>query len=243
MRTLQTTLAMFVFLGGGLALLTTAWADEVSESAHDHEHAHPETGRKPANVMSFQGAEWLERPERIDEERPDEVIAAMNLKDGDIVADIGVGSGFFARRIARKVGPGGKVFGVDIQPEMLDILKDLCAKEAVENVIPVLGAEADPKLPENAIDWVLLVDTYHEFQDPQPMLAKIKTCLKETGKVALLEYRLEGETAKHIKEDHRMSVRQVLAEWNAAGFELVDLMEFLPSQHFFVFAKDPDRNE
>jgi ubiquinone/menaquinone biosynthesis C-methylase UbiE len=193
--------------------------------------------------MSYLGAEWLERPERVEEERPDEVVAAMELEDGDIVADIGVGSGFFARRIAKKVAPSGKVYGVDIQPEFLEILKELCAKDGVENVVPVLGEVDDPLLPKGAIDWILLVDVYHEFQDPVPMLAKMRECLKDDGQVALVEYRLDGDTAAHIKLDHRMSVKQVLAEWNAAGFELTDLREFLPSQHFFVFRKDPDRKE
>jgi len=198
-------------------------------------------GREPAQFMNYLGAGWLERPERIEEEQPDKVVAAMGLKDGDMVADIGVGTGFFARRIAKLVAPNGKVYGVDIQPEMLEMLEGYCAKEGIENVEPVLGDMDDPKLPDNTLDWIILVDTYHEFADPAAMLAKMAKALKADGKVALLEYRLDGETAAHIKKEHRMSVKQVLKEWNAGGFELVDLMEFLPAQHYFVFQKDPDR--
>lgn len=198
-------------------------------------------GREPAQFMSYLGADWLERPERIEEEQPDKVVAEMELKNGDMVADIGVGTGFFARRIAKQVAPDGKVYGVDIQPEMLEFLKEYCAKEGIENVVPVLGDPDDPKLPDNTLDWIILVDTYHEFEDPAAMLAKMAKALKPTGKVALLEYRLDGETAVHIKSDHRMSVKQVFKEWNAGGFELIDLMEFLPSQHYFIFQKDPDR--
>lgn len=197
--------------------------------------------RTPAPVMSYHGAEWLERPEREQEERPDEVIKAMGLKPGDVVADIGCGTGYFSRRMAKAVAPGGKVFAVDIQPEFLDMVKEYCAKENVTNVVPVLGDEDDPKLPKGGIDWILLVDVYHEFQQPEPMLEKMLECLKPDGKVALIEYRLLGETAQHIKVEHRMSVRQVLDEWHPAGFELVDLLEFLPSQHFFIFRRDPDR--
>ncbi|MBI2424353.1 MAG: methyltransferase domain-containing protein [Candidatus Hydrogenedentes bacterium] len=212
-----------------LATATTTAAEE----GHDH-------GRKPSNVMSFEGADWLERPERVEEERPDEVIAAMELKPTDVVADIGAGSGFFTRRIA-KVVTEGKVLAVDIQPEMNAILEEKCAAEGIKNVEIILGEEADPKLPSESADWMILADVYHEFQDPQPMLAKMLQALKSTGKVALLEYRLEGESAAHILKAHRMSVKQVLAEWNAAGFELIDLQEFLPSQHLFVFHKRPAR--
>lgn len=212
-------------------VLAPARADEPTQSI-----------RTPAPVMSYHGADWLERPEREQEEKPDEVIKAMGLSDGDIVADIGCGTGYFARRMAKAVARTGKVYGVEIQPEFLEIMKEKCAAEGIVNVIPVLGNEDDPKLPEGEVDWILLVDVYHEFQRPEPMLAKMLQCLKPDGKVALIEYRLLGDTAKHIKIEHRMSVRQVLAEWNPAGFELVDLLEFLPSQHFFIFQRDPDRD-
>ncbi len=203
----------------------------------------PAKKRMPAAIMSFHGAAWLERPERVEEERPHEVIELMNLEDGDVVADIGCGTGFYSRRIARAVGPSGKVYGVDIQPEMLAFLEEYCAEEGIENVVPVLGDEVDPKLEPGTIDWMILADVYHEFQQPKPMLAKMHAALKDDGKICLLEYRLLGESAQHIKLEHRMSVRQVLAEWQPAGFELVDLQEFLPSQHLFIFQKRPGCGE
>jgi predicted methyltransferase len=195
--------------------------------------------RRPAEVISYRGWQWLERSTRAGEELPDDIVAAMELMPGQTVADIGSGSGYFTRRLARAVGPEGIVYGVDIQPEMLEIMQRLAEREGIDNITPVLGETADPKLPENSVDWILLVDTYHEFQEPEAMLAAMHRCLKDDGRVALIEYRLEGDSAAHIKRDHRMSVRQVLAEWNPAGYELVDLMEFLPSQHFFVFRKRP----
>jgi ubiquinone/menaquinone biosynthesis C-methylase UbiE len=185
--------------------------------------------------MSYLGAAWLERPDRDAEQQPDAVIAAMELKPGMSVADIGSGSGYFTRRLAPLVGPEGRVYAVDVQPEMNTILAERLAEAGIENVEIILGDYDDPKLPPNSLDWILLVDTYHEFQDPKAMLAKMRKALKPTGKVALVEYRLLGDTAKHIKEEHRMSIKQVLAEWNPAGFELLDLLEFLPTQHFFIF--------
>jgi predicted methyltransferase len=217
-----------------LILLATAFAVGAQE-----EEAPPE--RVPAAVMSYHGAEWLERPSREKEERPYDVLKAMELKNGDVVADIGCGTGYFGRKIAKQVAPDGKVYGVDIQPEFIEMLKEFCEKEGITNVVPVLGEVDDPKLPEGELDWIILVDVYHEFQEPEPMLAKMREALKPDGKVALLEYRLFGDSAAHIKIDHRMSVKQVLAEWNPAGFELIDLQEHLPSQHFFIFGKDPDR--
>ena len=197
----------------------------------------PPSDRKPAEVMSHEGAAWLERPEREQEEHPGDVIKAMHLRDGDVACDMGCGTGYFARRMARAVAPHGKVYGVDIQPEFIAMIKSYCAKENITNVIPVLGEEDDPKLPPGSIDWMVLVDVYHEFQHPQVMLAKIRDALKPGGKVALVEYRLEGDSAKYIKTEHRMSVEQVMREWQPAGFELVDRIETLPSQHLFIFRK------
>jgi ubiquinone/menaquinone biosynthesis C-methylase UbiE len=198
--------------------------------------------RTPAPVMGFHGAAWLERDTREQEERPDLVLGVMDLKPGMVVADIGCGTGWFSRRIAKEVAPDGIVYGVEIQPEMLDYLVQYAKIENIKNIKPVLGDEVDPKLPRNSIDWMFLADVYHEFQQPEPMLAKMLEALKPTGKVCLLEYREEGDSARHIKPEHRMTARQVLAEWNAAGFELVDYRDFLPSQHLFIFQPRPKRD-
>ena len=202
-----------------------------------------ERTRVPAPVMSFHGAQWLERPSRLEEEKPFEVLAHMALQPGMTVADIGCGSGYYARKMAKQVGSTGTVYGVDIQPEMLDILADLCAKEEVTNVKPILGGEKDPNLPEGSVDWMIMADVYHEFAYPEEMLAAMRKALAPDGRIALLEYRAEDfRTASHIKPEHRMTVSDVLAEWNRADFELVDLQEFLPFQHLFIFRKRPDRD-
>jgi ubiquinone/menaquinone biosynthesis C-methylase UbiE len=192
--------------------------------------------RKPAKVMPHTGAAWLEREGRDHEEKPEVVLAAMDLRKGMTVAEIGTGTGYFARRLARAVGPSGKVYAVDIQPEMLEILREKAGEEGIGNIVPVLGTETDPKLPAGTIDRILLVDVYHEFQKPEPMLAALRASLAPGGTVTLVEYRAEGHTASHIKADHRMSVDQVLAEWQPAGFRLLDRIETLPSQHLFLFA-------
>jgi ubiquinone/menaquinone biosynthesis C-methylase UbiE len=192
--------------------------------------------RKPAKVMSAEGggADWLEREGRAELEKPEVTVAAMNLHDGDRVADIGAGTGFYSRRLARAVAPTGKVYANDIQPEMLERLQELAAKEGITNIVPVLGTETDLNLPPKTFDWVLLVDVYHEFQKPEVMLEKIREALKPNGRVALVEYRLEGSSASHISLEHRMSVEQVTAEWTAAGFLLERTVEDLPSQHLFI---------
>ena len=191
--------------------------------------------RVPAEFMSYLGADWLERAGRVDEEEPERVLEAMGLRPGDVVADVGCGSGYYARRMARRVQPGGTVYCEDIQPEMLEIMRQRAADEGIAGIETVLGTPTDPQLPPGTIDWVIIADVYHEMSDPEPMLAGIREALAPGGRVALLEYRAEDGTGDNIKADHTMSVRQVLAEWHAAGFELEALHDFLPNQHLFFF--------
>ena len=197
-------------------------------------------GRRIANVMSYAGAPWLERSDREDEEAPTKLIAKLAVQPGQNIADIGCGSGYYSRRLAPLVAPTGKVYGVDIQPEMLRMLEEGARQQGITNIVAVQSAPDDPKLPAGSIDWMLLVDVYHELQNPEPMLRKMRDALSPTGRVALVEFRLEGETAAHIRTEHRMSVEQVRAEWEPAGFELVELWEEMPTQHVFVFKRAPD---
>ena len=198
-------------------------------------------GRNVAHVMSYLGAPWLERAGRDAEEDTTALLLKMNIQPGQNVADIGCGSGYYTRRMAAAVGEEGAVFAVDVQPEMLEILKTKVAdSELAGRIIPVLGRAGEPHLPQGEIDWILLVDVYHEFQEPALMLAQMRNALAPGGRIALAEYRLNGGSAAHIKLEHRMSVEQVLKEWQPAGFELVELWEELPTQHLFIFQKRED---
>jgi ubiquinone/menaquinone biosynthesis C-methylase UbiE len=190
--------------------------------------------RTPANVVTPASIDWLERATREEEERPDIVIDAMDLRDGDVVADIGAGSGFYSRRLARAVAPRGVVYANDIQPEMLDALRANATRDHITNIITILGTETDAKLPKAKFDWVLLVDVYHEFQQPKPMLAAIRASLKPDGRVALVEYR---ETTTRVRPEHRMSKKQVLAEWLPAGFRLQRIVDTMPMQRLYIFTK------
>lgn len=190
--------------------------------------------RKPAPVMGWQGAGWLERNEREAEEKPEALLDLFELEPGEVVADLGCGTGYFARRMANRVGSSGKVYCVDVQPQMLERMRTLAPKSEYPNLLPVLADEDDPKLPES-VDFVLIVDVYHELQQPEAVLARLRDSLTPEGRVGLVEYRLEGRTAAHIRREHRMSVEQVMAEWLPAGFELVERFDSMPSQHVFVF--------
>jgi len=232
---MKTTLSkLCLFLGLGLFPLALACAPSSPPPSLQQTPA-AQPSRQPAQVFGHEHAGWLEREGRAESERPDEVIAAMKLRDGEVVAEIGAGTGFFSRRLAKAVGPHGKVYAEDIQPEMLDLLQKYAAEDGDANIVTVLGTETDPKLPAGQMDWILLVDVYHEFQEPAPMLAKIRKALKPGGRVALVEYRAEDDSARHISPPHRMSVDQILQEWRPAGFELVERIETLPSQHLLVF--------
>ena len=220
--------AMFVLLAVWMLALFGALPARAQNAA-------AERHRIPADFMSYLGADWLERGERITEEQPERVLDAMGLEPGDVVADVGCGSGYYARRIARRVQPGGTVYCEDIQPEMLDIMRERAAAEGVSGIEAILGAPDDPRLPAGAVDWIIITDVYHEMSEPEAMLAGIRRALAPGGRVALLEYRAEDGSGDHILADHAMSVRQVLLEWRAAGFELAALHGFLPSQHLFFF--------
>ena len=220
-------------------LLAMATGLHSAEAQIDRQTRH----RVPAVFMTYLGAEWLERADREFEEQPQGVLEVMALEPGDVVADVGCGSGYYARQMAPLVQPGGTVYCEDIQPEMLEIMQGLAADEQVIGVQTILGTPVDPRLPAAQVDWVLITDVYHEMSDPEPMLAGIRRSLSPGGRVALLEYRVEDGTGDRIKADHRMSVRQVLLEWKAAGFALAELHDWLPSQHLFVFSSTTDTAE
>ena len=197
---------------------------------------HPKSGRKLAQVMGVGGADWLERAERESEENPSRAIQLLALKPGMVVGDIGAGSGYYALRMAELVGPGGKIYANDIQPEMLAILKKRMAKNKSSNIEMVLGTERDPKLPGKSCDVLLMVDVYHELSHPQEMLQSLRAAMKDDGRLILLEYRKEDPYVP-IRLEHKMSLKEAKLEVEAEGFVLDKVIEELPWQHIFIFKK------
>lgn len=197
---------------------------------------HPVSGRVIAPVMGVGGAEWLERPERESEEAPTKAIHALQIQPGQVVADIGAGSGYYTVRLAREVGPTGKVYGTDIQPGMLDLLLRNVAKAKLDNVVPVLGTPDDPKLPPGSIDLALMVDVYHELAAPQAFIRKLRASLKPGGRLVLLEFRKEDPRVP-IRPEHKMSVAEVRQELEPEGFTLSAVLDVLPWQHILVLTR------
>jgi precorrin-6B methylase 2 len=193
-------------------------------------------GREIAHVMGHQGADWLERPERKDEERPDLLLKALKLKPGMNVADIGAGTGYFTWPMAKLVAPTGSVYAVEIQQEMLDMLATNMVAHGVTNFHPVLGTVSDTHLPANQIDLVLMVDVYHEFDHPYEMMESMCRSLKPNGKVVFVEYRAEDPNVP-IKQLHKMSEAQVKKEAAVMPLVWVETIETLPRQHVIVFRK------
>ncbi len=212
-------------------------------------------GREIAHVMGHQAADWLERPEREQEERPDLLVPALKLKPGDAVADIGAGTGYYTRRLAKAVGgplprpadtlsPSegerdgvrGVVYAVEIQPEMLDLLTNKLAGEKIFNVKPILGTITDPKLPRAAVDLILMVDVYHEFDHPFEMVTAMCQSLKPGGRIVFVEFRGEDPNVP-IKLVHKMTEAQVRKEMSIHPLDWVETISTLPQQHIIVFRK------
>lgn len=192
-------------------------------------------GREIAKVMGHTEALWLERPDRAIAEQPTKAIDLLNLNPTDVVADIGAGTGYFSFKIAAKI-PKGKVFAVDVQPEMIDILNFLKQENNITNVEPILGSITNPNLPESSVNLALMVDAYHEFSYPREMMEGIVKALKPKGRVALIEYRKENPLIP-IKGLHKMTQKQVKKEMLSVGLTWLVTQDSLPQQHLIIFEK------
>ncbi|MBA2227560.1 class I SAM-dependent methyltransferase [Thermogemmata fonticola] len=194
-------------------------------------------GREIARVMSYRGAGWLERPERVREEEPEKLLAALELKDGLVVADVGAGSGYHSVRIAPRVAPRGKVLACDIQPEMLDLIAAKARRLKLTNIETIRGTPQDPRLPAEAVDLILMVDVYHEFEYPYEMMEKLVAALKAGGRIVFVEFRLEDDRVP-ILTVHKMSERQVLREMSLfPQLQHERTIGTLPWQHIIIFRK------
>jgi ubiquinone/menaquinone biosynthesis C-methylase UbiE len=198
---------------------------------------HPVSGRRIADVMSHRGAAWLDRAERDREENTTRAIEALGLEPGMVVVDFGAGSGYYTERIARAVGPSGRVLAVDIQPEMLELLGGRVKRLQLRNVELIRSSADDPALPTGEVDLILMVDVYHELSEPQLMLRRMKDALSPRGRIVILEYRKE-DPAVPIRPEHKMSVAEAVQEFGAGGYVLDSRVDSLPWQHVLFFRPD-----
>lgn len=193
-------------------------------------------GREIAQTMHYTGAPWLVRESRQREEDCRMLLEALEIRPGQTICDLGCGNGFYTLELARRVGPEGTVYAVDIQPEMLRLLVVRARKEKLFNIRPVLGTMIDPRLPAGNVDLVFCVDVYHEFSHPEQMLAEIRESLSPTGQIVLAEFRGE-DLAVPIKPLHKMTKAQVKRELEPNGFTLVREFDQLPWQHLMFFGR------
>ncbi|HYM48023.1 MAG TPA: methyltransferase domain-containing protein [Burkholderiaceae bacterium] len=193
-------------------------------------------GRQIAHVMGWQGAAWLEREEREREERSDLLLPMLALKPGTVVADIGAGTGYYSRRIADRVGPSGKVYAVDVQPEMVKMLQSVSQQRRYGNIAPVLGGVDDVKLPAASVDLAIMVDVYHELEFPYEVLASIARAVKPGGRVVFVEYRAEDPRVP-IKPLHKMTDAQIRREAELHPLVWERTANDLPWQHVVIFKR------
>lgn len=217
-----------------LTLTTGMWLAAMAWPSGQAGSAHPVSGRVIAGVMGHEGAPWLDRQEREAEERPSKAIQELRLEPGMVVADFGAGSGYYTERLARAVGPTGRVLAVDLQPEMLALVGRRTKAAGLTNVELVRSTPDDPRLPAGGVDLILMVDVYHELAAPQRVLRAMKAALSPRGRIAILEFRKEDPRVP-IREEHKMSVAQAVQEFGAEGYELDRRVDSLPWQHLLLF--------
>lgn len=221
----------------GLLLLSFVQAQEFTAKPKSAPVPGEYQGRVIAQTMHWQGAAWLIRNKREREEATTRMREELRLKTGMSVCDMGSGNGYHTLPMAEAVGGTGKVYAVDVQPEMIVMLNERIAEKAITNIEPIIGEIDDPKLPPKSCDLILLVDVYHEFSHPEAMLTGMKKALKPGGQVVLVEFRAEDDSVP-IKPEHKMSKVQITKEMNANGLKLVREFDGLPWQHMMFFSLD-----
>lgn len=239
MRTITVLAPALLALGLCVPVLPTA-----ADPAPRYEQTRPSRdgigkrymGREVAGVMGWQAAGWLERQEREREERASLLVKSLELRAGMVIADVGAGTGYYARRFAKEVSPGGRVYAVDVQPEMLRLLQSLAQGPEYQLIEPVLGAVDDVRLPEGVVDLAVMVDVYHELEFPHEVLASVVRALKPQGRVLFVEYRGEDDSVP-IKPLHKMTVAQIRREAEAHGLVLKHSIRGLPWQHALLFGR------
>ena len=247
-----TTIIVFVMMRGDYCCCVYAQETNASQAIASETNADRKTdeakskippgletymGREIAQTMHYSGAPWLIRDEREREERCSLMLANLGIRPQMVICDMGCGVGFHATKMAEMTGVKGYVAGVDVQPQMLTMMRKRMEEEGIENIVPILGSYHNPRLPSDTFDMVLMVDVYHEFSHPEQMLAAIRKSLKPDGVVVLVEYRAEDKTVP-IKPEHKMTKDQVEKELTANGFKLVKSYDKLPWQHMLFYGRD-----
>jgi ubiquinone/menaquinone biosynthesis C-methylase UbiE len=237
-RDRRTLFACFAILTLTASALTQPLVAQEAEQVAGEEAPGPRSymGREIAQTMHYAGAPWLMRESRQREEDCETLLAALKIQPGQTVCDMGCGNGFYTLPMAKLVGEGGKLLAVDIQPEMLHMLNERAKAEGLKNIALITGTQTDPQLEPESVDLILLVDVYHEFSHPRQMLAAMHKALKPEGRIALAEFRLEDRNVP-IKRLHKMSKKQILREYEANGFRLVEEFDKLPWQHLMFFSR------
>jgi len=232
----STVLSIVIALGG---CLSTPISQAATDRSIDEEKqllraSELRRNRQIAPVMSAIHADWLTRPERDAEEQPDRLVEALSIPEGATVVDLGAGVGYFTWRLSKQVGSQGRVFAVDIQQRMIDLLELNLSERGIHNVEAILASEDDPGLPVGEVDLVLMVDVYHELQQPEMTIKHVRRSLKPGGRLVLVEYRKEDPTVP-IHPLHKMTIEQARFELGLMNFQLTDLLDFLPRQHILIF--------
>jgi len=239
-------LPVLLIAGSAMVTLTKAGSEPKQQSSARYEYKDNHDingtgyfymGREIAQVMGHEGAAWLDRPEREYEEAPSLLVKSLKLTPGMVVADIGAGSGYLSFMMARKIAPKGKVYAVDIQPEMLQIVQSKANRAGIRNVIPNLGSTTNPRLDPESIDLMIMVDVYHEFDKPFEMTENMVKALKKGGRLVFVEYRKENPLVP-IKEVHKMTEAQVKKEMAIFPLTWVETSKVLPRQHIIFFSKN-----
>jgi len=196
----------------------------------------PSANERHTELVDPRDAGWFYRPERVDSEKPEELLNLLGIDEGDVVADIGAGGGFFSLRVAARVGPTGRVLAVDVQPEMVDGLEMMIEKFGHDNIVPILGRVDDPKLPADSVDHVLMVIAFHEFSHPVEMLGHIRRAMKPDAQMLVVEYKAENPDSR-VAPLHEMTETEIMQALSALGFRRDAVIDIIPSQHVFVFKK------
>lgn len=196
-----------------------------------------EPQRGHGRLFAPQDLGMLEGPDREAYQRPDQVMDALGIGDGSVVADLGAGGGWFTVRLARRVGPNGIVYAEDIQPQMIEAIQRRVSREGLQNVSTVLGSADNPTLPENRLDAALMVDSYHEVEDTHALLTNIKRALKPGGRLGIIGFRTDGGGGPGPALEVRVAPSQVIKAAEAAGLRFAGQETSLPYQYLLIFTK------